>query len=123
MRKAQSQRGRRSFTARLSIRIDLPNGRFGPGKAALLRAIAEAGSISGAARALGMSYARAWSLTEDMNACFGVRLVDTFSGGHRRGGANLTEFGVRVLALYDKIVDKAARASARDLVAILSMGK
>ena len=123
MRKAQSQTGRRSFTARLSIRIDLPGGRFGPGKAALLRAIAKEGSISGAARMLGMSYARAWSLTEDMNSCFRKRLVETFSGGHRRGGAHLTEYGVQALALYDKITERAAKASARDLTAILSMGK
>lgn len=109
--------------ARLSIRIDLPNGRFGPGKAALLRAIGETGSISGAARSLGMSYARAWSLTEDMNACFGVRLVDTFSGGHRRGGAKLSDAGAKVLELYDKIRDKAAGAASRELATVSSMGE
>ncbi len=99
----------------LSIRIDLPGGRFGPGKAALLQAIAEHGSISAAARALGMSYARAWSLTEQMNGCFGRRLVETFAGGSRRGGARLTDTGNRVLDLYRSITEQASRSAASAL--------
>jgi molybdate transport system regulatory protein len=107
--------------ARLSIRIDLPAGRFGPGKAALLKAIANTGSIAAAARSLDMSYARAWSLTEAMNASFDTRLVDTFSGGHRRGGASLTNAGERVLRLYEKISEQAERSTLRDLRAIMSL--
>ena len=48
------------MTAALSLRIDLPQGRIGPGKIALLEAISREGSISAAGRALGMSYKRAW---------------------------------------------------------------
>jgi molybdate transport system regulatory protein len=40
---------------------------MGPGKADLLDAIAESGSISAAARKLGMSYRRAWLLVDTMN--------------------------------------------------------
>ena len=108
---------------RLSIRVDLPKGRFGPGKAALLRAIGESGSISGAARSLGMSYARAWSLTEDLNDLFGKPLVDTWSGGDRRGGASLTASGTKVLRLYDSINEDAQRGTARKLAAMASVGK
>ena len=50
---------------------------FGPGKAALLQAIARSGSISGAAREMGMSYRRAWLLVEQMNRCFRTPLVLT----------------------------------------------
>jgi len=51
--------------ARLSIRIDLANGnRIGSGKIALLEAIGEQGSISGAARLLGISYRGAWQLVK-----------------------------------------------------------
>ena len=107
---------------RLSIRVDLPKGRFGPGKAALLHAIDESGSISAAARSLGMSYARAWSLTEDMNELFGQPLVDTWSGGDRRGGASLTETGTKVLRLYDSINGDAQRGTARKLTALASVG-
>ena len=53
---------------RLSIRIDLASGkRIGPGKIALLEAIRSTGSISAGARALGMSYRRAWLLVEEIN--------------------------------------------------------
>jgi molybdate transport system regulatory protein len=107
----------------LSIRVDLPKGRFGPGKAALLRAIGETGSISGAARSLGMSYARAWTLTENMNGLFGKPLVDTWSGGDRRGGASLTDSGAKVLELYDSIAADARRSSARKLGAMAAVGK
>ena len=52
----------------LSIRIDLPSGnRIGPGKIALLEAIRSTGSISAAARSIGMSYRRAWLLVEEIN--------------------------------------------------------
>ena len=107
--------------AHLSIRIDLTNGRFGPGKAALLRAIGETGSISAAARSLGMSYARAWKLTEDMNAVFRERLVETFAGGNRRGGATLTPAGERVLEIYESIREEAEHAVTKRLNAIDAM--
>ena len=105
----------------LSIRIDLANGRFGPGKAALLRAINETGSISAAARAMGMSYARAWHLTEAMNTIFRERLVDTFAGGNTRGGATLTPTGEKVLETYESIVEKAELAAAKKLDVIESI--
>ena len=108
---------------RLSIRVDLPKGRFGPGKAALLRAISESGSISAAARSLGMSYARAWSLAEEMNGLFGEPLVDTWSGGDRRGGASLTDSGIKVLRLYESINEEAQRGTARKLAALASVGR
>jgi molybdate transport system regulatory protein len=53
---------------RLSIRLDLTSGdRIGPGKIALLEAIRATGSISAAARKIGMSYRRAWLLVEQIN--------------------------------------------------------
>jgi molybdate transport system regulatory protein len=104
--------------AHLSIRIDLVNGRFGPGKAALLRAIGETGSISAAARLLGMSYAKAWHLTEDMNSVFQERLVDTFAGGNRRGGATLTPAGEKMLHIYQSICDEAEHVVAKKLALV-----
>lgn len=73
---------------------------MGPGKAALLEAIAREGSISGAGRALGMSYRRTWMLVDVMNRCWRGKLVDTLSGGGRERGARLTEEGARVLNAY-----------------------
>ena len=48
---------------------------IGPGKADLLAAIEREGSITRAAKAMGMSYRRAWLLVETMNACFTAPLV------------------------------------------------
>ncbi|MEE4184369.1 MAG: LysR family transcriptional regulator [Gammaproteobacteria bacterium] len=104
--------------AHLNIRIDLANSRLGPGKAALLQAINQTGSISAAARSLGMSYARAWNLTESMNSAFRERLVETFAGGNRRGGAALTPTGEQVLELYERIRDEAESAVAGRLKAM-----
>ena len=50
---------------------------IGPGKAALLEGIAATGSISAAGRDMGMSYKRAWSLVETMNAMFRDPLVES----------------------------------------------
>lgn len=82
---------------------DLP---FGPGKAELLAAIHEEGSISAAARRMGMSYKRAWSLVEEMNAAFDPPLVISARGGSHGGGAELTEQGEQVLSAYHAIMER-----------------
>jgi molybdate transport system regulatory protein len=87
---------------------------LGPGKIALLGAIESAGSISGAARTLGMSYRRAWLLVEALNAGFKSPLVAASHGGRQGGGAALTENGARVLALFRALERKAAKASLRE---------
>ncbi|EIK51865.1 putative ModE family transcriptional regulator [Stutzerimonas stutzeri TS44] len=80
---------------------------IGPGKADLLAAIQEAGSISGAARLLGMSYRRAWLLVETMNRCFREPLVATSAGGRHGGGTQLTASGQQVLKSYREIYTRA----------------
>lgn len=96
----------------LSIRIDLLEGvRFGPGKANLLRALAQEGSIKAAASALGMSYPRALKLIEQMNTGFAALIVETKLGGMRGGGATLTPTGRRVLSLYEQICSASEVAS------------
>jgi molybdate transport system regulatory protein len=85
---------------------------FGPGKADLLRHIATAGSVRQAAAAMRMSYQRAWSLVQQMNAEFVRPLVTLSRGGGRGGGAVLTPAGRRVLALYSRM-DRASRAATR----------
>lgn len=73
---------------------------IGPGKADLLEAIDRTGSISAAARAMRMSYRRAWLLVDTMNACFRAPLVTTEKGGREGGGAVLTLTGRRALRSY-----------------------
>jgi len=87
----------------LKIKVQLMSGdavALGPGKADLLDAIGVAGSISGAARAMGMSYRRAWQLVDLMNRCWREPLVETSPGRAQGSGARLTDAGAAVLADY-----------------------
>lgn len=107
---------------RLRLRlIFAPDDVLGPGKADLLVAIAETGSISGAARRMGMSYKKAWLLVERLNRMFAAPLVTAGSGGRRGGGAAVTKEGVRVLALYRRIEAKAERATGPEQRALLRL--
>lgn len=87
---------------------------LGPGRAELMERIARTGSISAAAREMGMSYRRAWLLVEASNAAFIEPLVATSTGGSGGGGAQLTEFGMAILARYRAMELKAAQALAAD---------
>ena len=61
---------------------------IGPGKAQLLHAIDETGSISAAGRGMRMSYRRAWLLVRTMNECFQSPLVEAEKGGAGRRRAS-----------------------------------
>jgi molybdate transport system regulatory protein len=76
---------------------------FGPGKADLLDAIHETGSISAAGKKLGMSYRRAWLLVDAMNRCFKEPLVSAAKGGANGGGTLLTSTGKKVLESYRQL--------------------
>ncbi len=109
---------------RLSIRIDLPDGsRFGPGKAALLSALAEQGSIAAAARSLNMSYPKALRLVDEMNTQFTKPLIETYQGGTTRGGASITADGEKVIALYVTLTSAAGTANAETLAILKALCK
>lgn len=88
---------------------------MGPGKAELVERIAATGSISAAARDMGMSYRRAWQLVEALNRAFRQPVVATAVGGTRGGGARVTPFGRRVVADYRRMEGKASAAIAAEL--------
>lgn len=88
---------------------------MGPGKADLLRAIDDTGSISAAARQMEMSYRRAWLLVDTMNQAFKAPVVVTLTGGKAGGGAAVTEFGKEVLKRYSAMEAKASASVAREL--------
>jgi molybdate transport system regulatory protein len=95
---------------------------MGPGKADLLDAIAASGSISSAARSLGMSYRRAWLLVETMNKCFATPLVQAKTGGRSGGGAEITPLGreaVRHYRAMQKAAEKAVTGSQAKLAKLL----
>jgi molybdate transport system regulatory protein len=92
---------------------------MGPGKADLLEAIDREGSISGAGRALGMSYRRTWLLVDAMNRCWAEPLVDATAGGGRQSGARLTACGRKVLAGYRALQARMAAAAEGEPLANL----
>ncbi len=87
----------------------------------LLEEIARTGSISGAGRALRMSYRRAWELVEDLNRTLGVLVVSTAAGGSGGGGANLTPAGEAVVAHYRAIEAATAAAAKKHLSALAKL--
>jgi molybdate transport system regulatory protein len=88
---------------------------IGPGKAELVERIAATGSISAAARAMGMSYRRAWQLVEAMNRACREPVVVTAVGGKRGGGAEVTAFGRDLVRRFRAMERKASAAIAADL--------
>ncbi|HQR50267.1 MAG TPA: winged helix-turn-helix domain-containing protein [Methylophilaceae bacterium] len=107
-----------------NIKIRIPYGTLsamGPGKADLLDAIESSGSISAAARNMGMSYKRAWDLVDTMNRCFRQPLVSTATGGSHGGGAQVTEFGHEVRHRYRALVAKAEQSVAAELQELVGM--
>ena len=100
----------------LTLRIlagDVPA--MGPGRARLVSLIESTGSISAAAREMGMSYRRAWQLVDALNATFSEPLVVTAVGGKRGGGAMVTDFGKRMVAAYHEMEAKASAVIAADI--------
>ena len=91
---------------------------LGPGKAELLVHIRDCGSIAQAAQRMGMSYMRAWTLVQQMERCFREPLVQRVRGGRQGGGAGLTPTGQRVLELYERMLDRATRATRQEWAAL-----
>jgi len=97
----------------LRLRIDFaPGCSVGPGKVALLEAIQRSGSLSEAARQLGMSYRRAWLLLDELNRSFTEPVVTTAVGGANGGGAVLTPSGLRLIEAF-RVVEREANTLAR----------
>ncbi|MFN3525089.1 MAG: winged helix-turn-helix domain-containing protein [Paracoccus sp. (in: a-proteobacteria)] len=91
---------------------------LGPGKAELLSRIARLGSISAAAREMGMSYKRAWTLVEEMNIAFAETVIDSARGGAGGGGARVTETGQLVLHHYRALESLLRDAGSENLQAL-----
>jgi molybdate transport system regulatory protein len=105
--------------AGLHIRVVLPGGvAVGPGRADLLEFIRDLGSIAAAARAMEMSYRRAWLLVNETAEAFGAPVILAAPGGAKGGKARLTELGASVLASYRKIETSAAIGTAADVSAL-----
>ena len=94
---------------------------IGPGKTELLEAIAKTGSLTSAAKSLGMSYRRAWLLVDTMNQCFREPVVKTASGGVHGGSTELTDVGREIVRRYRHAEAAALSGGKRDTDAILGL--
>jgi molybdate transport system regulatory protein len=81
-------------------KLFVANETIGVGKIKLLQLVGETGSISAAARQMGMNYRRAWFLLDSMQGGFAEPLFETERGGKTRGGARLTPLGVELISRY-----------------------
>jgi molybdate transport system regulatory protein len=103
------------------LRITLSESFYiGPGRADLMELIAETGSISEAAKRMGMSYKRAWGLVQVLNEGFGAPLVEASRGGTAQG-ASLTAAGREVLERYRGMQEATRKAIGRDVEALVAL--
>lgn len=105
---------------RVTLRIDVGGRRtLGPGKVRLLELVGQLGSISAAARDMGMSYRRAWTLVESLNGHFRTPLVAARPGGAGGGGAQLLPEGMEIVRLYRELEEQAGTL-AQDRLGLLA---
>jgi len=104
--------------AKVRLKLQFNGTSIGPGKIMLLESVAREGSISSAARALGMAYRRAWHLLNTLQEAFDQPVIATEMGGKAKGGASLTPFGKELVEQYRR-AEKAARQHAEPLVQML----
>lgn len=83
---------------------------LGPGRVDLLELIGQSGSLRAAAERMGMSYMRAWQLVKYTNDCFREPVVEVVRGGKTGGGAKLTGYGKKVIALYRRTEVQSLKA-------------
>ena len=103
---------------RLALYLGDEGHKLGPGKIRLLEAIREHGSISAAARSMGMAYRHAWELVDDLNQTFDTPVLTASAGGREGGGAALTEWGEELIERFGAI-ERATDATLRDEIAAL----
>jgi molybdate transport system regulatory protein len=73
---------------------------LGYGRVVLLERIKEHGSITKAAKSMGMSYRHAWELVESINKGAGKNLVETAVGGNGGGGSIITPAGENAVNMF-----------------------
>lgn len=106
--------------AEIELTLMLPNGgRLEPVDILLIETIRQCRSISGAGRILDISYRKTWRMVDALNRTFSATVVETFPG-RRDGGAEVTAFGERVVALYRSVERRTYGAADKALMELSS---
>ncbi|CAZ97353.1 MULTISPECIES: winged helix-turn-helix domain-containing protein [Zobellia] len=79
---------------------------FGEGRVRLLKEIETQGSLSKAAKSIGMSYKKAWTLVDAVNKSAKEAVVTTSVGGQKGGGTVVTPYGKKLIAAFEQINKK-----------------
>ena len=100
----------------IRFRIDFTeDSNLGPGKITLLEGIRTCGSLSEAARRMGISYRRAWLLLDSLNRSFDIPATVNSVGGRGGGGAEVTPFGMLLIERYREMERKLNDAAGECL--------
>jgi molybdate transport system regulatory protein len=87
---------------------------LGPGRIQLLELIGETGSLRSAATRMEMAYMTAWMHVKALNRRFRSPVVVAKRGGKTGGGAELTQMGQRVVAVYRRMEAESRAAIQED---------
>jgi molybdate transport system regulatory protein len=101
--------------AEVRIRLALPNGGgLDEADIALIETIQKCRSILGASKLMGLSYRKTWLMADALNRTFEAKVIETFPG-RRGGGAEITAFGQRIVALFRSVERRTSQAAAATL--------
>lgn len=87
--------------------------RVGQERVALIEAIGRLGSISAAAKELGLSYKGAWDGVQALNNLFDAPLVAANAGGKAGGAATVTPRGLAVIRAFREVEREIGAALSR----------
>ena len=74
---------------------------IGEGRLKLLKAIDAEGSLSKAAKSIGMSYKKAWNLMDAVNKSAKEAVVTKTIGGEKGGGTVITPYGKKLIEAFE----------------------
>lgn len=83
---------------------------FGPGPYTLLCKVRETGSLSEAAKSMGMSYNKAFNLIKTIEGRLGFKLIISQTGGKKGGGSQLTEKADDMISLYETLTSECEQS-------------
>jgi molybdate transport system regulatory protein len=91
---------------------------FGEGRYRLLSAVSQTGSINAAAKALKISYRKAWSRLEAMEKNAPFALLDRQTGGKGGGATRLTAEAENLLSKFEDLRDQVNQMANRSFADI-----
>ncbi len=99
----------------IKIKLQVGNNfNIGPGKIALLEAIVTSGSISSAAKNIGMSYRKAWKLIKEINDASYSKIIVTNTGGKGIGGTKISSEGKKFIKAFRNIENRVFEEAAKE---------